>query len=97
MPATPPLSSRPGEPSAPPNADHTTVAFPGSGKEKYELPFDRLVIAVGAYSQTFGIPGVKEHAKFLKDVRDARAIRTRILEGTASISPSDGHSCMCSI
>lgn len=30
--------------------------------------------------QAFGIPGVKEHAFFLKDVRDARAIRTRILE-----------------
>ena len=28
----------------------------------------------------FNIPGVKEHAYFLKDVRDARAIRLRILE-----------------
>ncbi|KAG1732120.1 NDE1, mitochondrial external NADH dehydrogenase [Suillus lakei] len=38
------------------------------------------VIAVGAYSQTFNVPGVKEHAHFLKDVRDARAIRTRIID-----------------
>ena len=28
----------------------------------------------------FDVPGVKEHAYFLKDVRDARAIRARILE-----------------
>ena len=28
----------------------------------------------------FGIPGVTEHAHFLKDVRDARAIRMRLVE-----------------
>lgn len=28
----------------------------------------------------FGVPGVKEYGYFLKDVRDARAIRSRILE-----------------
>ena len=28
----------------------------------------------------FDVPGVKEHAYFLKDVRDARAIRAMILE-----------------
>lgn len=33
-----------------------------------------------AYSQTFSTPGVKEHAHFLKDVKDARRIRSRILE-----------------
>lgn len=32
----------------------------------FQIPYDKLVIAVGAYSQTFGIPGVKEHASFLK-------------------------------
>jgi len=26
------------------------------------------------------VPGVKEHAHFLKDVKDARKIRSRILE-----------------
>jgi len=30
--------------------------------------------------KAFNVPGVKEHAYFLKDVRDARAIRTRIIE-----------------
>jgi NADH dehydrogenase FAD-containing subunit len=43
------------------------------------VPYDKLVIAVGAYSQTFGVPGVREHANFLRDIGDARCIRIRIL------------------
>lgn len=39
----------------------------------------QLVIAPGAYSQTFNIPGVTQHAYFLKDASDARQIRQRIL------------------
>jgi NADH dehydrogenase len=47
--------------------------------ETFDVPYDKLVIAVGAYSQTFGIPGVREHAHFLRDVGDARRIRLRVL------------------
>ncbi|KAM0790064.1 hypothetical protein ACM66B_005392 [Microbotryomycetes sp. NB124-2] len=50
------------------------------GVKPFDVPFDKLVIAVGAYSQTFNTPGVKEYAYFLKDVKDARRIRSRILE-----------------
>ena len=32
------------------------------------------------YRAAFNIPGVKEHAHFLKDVKDARRIRGRLLE-----------------
>ncbi|KAI1334178.1 pyridine nucleotide-disulfide oxidoreductase-domain-containing protein [Xylariaceae sp. FL0016] len=46
----------------------------------FEVPYDKLVIAVGAYSQTFGIEGVKEHANFLRDVGDARKIRMKVLQ-----------------
>ncbi|KAB8345821.1 hypothetical protein FH972_022876 [Carpinus fangiana] len=46
----------------------------------FNLSYDKLAIAVGCYSQTFNIPGVREHAHFLKDVGDARAIRKRLLE-----------------
>lgn len=46
----------------------------------FTMEYDILVVAVGAYSATFGIPGVKENAHFLKNVKDARAIRARILE-----------------
>lgn len=45
----------------------------------FDLAYDKLVISVGCYSQTFGTPGVKEHAYFLKDVGDARKIRNRLL------------------
>lgn len=38
------------------------------------------MISVGSYSNTFGIPGVKEFAFFLKDVQDARKIRKRLIE-----------------
>lgn len=45
----------------------------------FDLSYDKLVIAVGCYSQTFGTKGVKEYAYFLKDVGDARRIRNRLL------------------
>lgn len=45
-----------------------------------EVPYDKLIIAVGCNPQTFGTPGVKDNALFLKDVGDARKIRRRILE-----------------
>ncbi|RDW82583.1 hypothetical protein BP6252_03695 [Coleophoma cylindrospora] len=46
----------------------------------FDLSYDKLVVAVGCYSQTFGTKGVRENAFFLKDVVDARKIRKRILE-----------------
>lgn len=46
----------------------------------FDLKYDKLVVAVGCYSQTFGTPGVREHALFLKDVLDAVKIRKRVLE-----------------
>lgn len=45
----------------------------------FKISYDKLIIAVGCYSQTFGTKGVKENALFLKDVGDARKIRKRIL------------------
>ncbi|KAI9304859.1 pyridine nucleotide-disulfide oxidoreductase-domain-containing protein [Cunninghamella echinulata] len=48
--------------------------------EKFDIEFDKLVIGVGAYSNTFNIPGVKDHAYFLKDIGDAKKIRNRVLE-----------------
>lgn len=47
--------------------------------EMFEMAWDKLVVAVGCYSQTFGTKGVKENAFFLKDVGDARRIRNRML------------------
>ncbi|KAJ7628655.1 hypothetical protein FB45DRAFT_42111 [Roridomyces roridus] len=69
MPATPPLVWH--------ESSRSDIDEP---EKPFTLRWDKIVIAAGAYSQTFGIPGVKEHAHFLKDVKDARAIRFRILE-----------------
>lgn len=46
----------------------------------FDLSYDKLVVSVGCYSQTFNTPGVKEHAYFLKDIGNSRGIRKRILE-----------------
>ena len=45
-----------------------------------EVAFDMLVVGVGAENATFGIPGVKEHGCFLKEVGDAQRIRKRIMD-----------------
>jgi NADH:ubiquinone reductase (non-electrogenic) len=45
-----------------------------------EVPYDKLVIAVGAENATFGIPGVYDHACFLKEIGDAQQIRKRIMD-----------------
>ncbi|KAI9369258.1 hypothetical protein BJX61DRAFT_545736 [Aspergillus egyptiacus] len=45
-----------------------------------EVPFDMLVVGVGAENATFGIQGVKEHSCFLKEVGDAQRIRKRIMD-----------------
>ncbi|CAG8031570.1 unnamed protein product [Penicillium nalgiovense] len=45
-----------------------------------EVPFDMLVIGVGAENATFGIPGVRENSCFLKEVGDAQHIRKRIMD-----------------
>ncbi|EJD51953.1 FAD/NAD(P)-binding domain-containing protein [Auricularia subglabra TFB-10046 SS5] len=61
------------------SASSSETARRSRALESFTIPYDRLVIAVGAYSQTFGIPGVKEHAFVLKNVDDARAIRSHIM------------------
>ncbi|MCJ1227969.1 NADH:ubiquinone oxidoreductase [Toensbergia leucococca] len=54
-----------------------------------EVPFDMLVVGVGAENATFGIPGVKEHACFLKEVGDAQKIRKRIMDCVETASFKD--------
>ncbi|HNT87783.1 MAG TPA: FAD-dependent oxidoreductase, partial [Candidatus Hydrogenedentes bacterium] len=46
----------------------------------FQLEYDLLVIGVGMVSNTFGVPGVDQHAFFMKELADARAIRQRIIE-----------------
>jgi NADH dehydrogenase FAD-containing subunit len=44
----------------------------------FSLSFDHLIVAVGATTNTFGIPGVQEHCFFLKQVEDAAKVRRGI-------------------
>lgn len=46
---------------------------------KFEIAYDKLVIALGAMPTTFGIQGVHEHAIFLREVSHAQEIRRKLL------------------
>jgi NADH:ubiquinone reductase (non-electrogenic) len=48
--------------------------------ERFTVPFDLLVVAVGAAVADYGVPGVKEHTLKLASVEDARAVRRGVLE-----------------
>lgn len=54
---------------------------------KWDLPYDILVVAVGATSNTFGTPGVEKNCHFLKEISDAQSIRNVLIDlvETASI------------
>jgi len=62
-----------------------TVTFSDTSKVQGEIevttiPYDELVYAVGAENNTFGIPGVSEHACFLKEIQDAEKIRKKLMD-----------------
>jgi len=59
-------------------ARRITCENPESHAE-FTVEYDYLVIAVGAWNNTFGISGVAEHALFLKELTDARNIRERVI------------------
>ncbi|RMJ21896.1 Pyridine nucleotide-disulfide oxidoreductase [Aspergillus sp. HF37] len=48
--------------------------------EFFEVPYDKLVIAVGAVSTTFQTPGVRHNAMFFKDIGDAKRVKRRVRE-----------------
>jgi|WetSurMetagenome_2_1015567.scaffolds.fasta_scaffold27906_3 NADH:ubiquinone reductase (non-electrogenic) len=47
---------------------------------QFSVDYDVLVVAVGAGRNTFNVPGVAEHALFLKELTDARMLRGRIIQ-----------------
>jgi NADH dehydrogenase FAD-containing subunit len=49
------------------------------------MPYDYLLYAVGAESATFGVPGVREHCYFLKEVADAMRLRRAPVRHTCAI------------
>ncbi|XP_004365104.1 NADH dehydrogenase [Capsaspora owczarzaki ATCC 30864] len=57
-----------------------TVVCKDEHDQLFELPYDRLVVAVGAHNNTFNTPGVEKNCHFLKQVQDARDIRAKIMD-----------------
>jgi NADH:ubiquinone reductase (non-electrogenic) len=51
-----------------------------SSVPSFSMPYDHLVIAVGAEPATFNIPGVKEHATFMKEIEDGVSVKRQILQ-----------------
>jgi len=43
------------------------------------LPYDALILAAGGHTNTFGVPGVGQHAFALKSLADATALRNQVL------------------
>jgi len=50
-----------------------------NGSMELEVTYDKLVIAVGAQPNTFGIPGVDKHALFLKEAEDSAKLHAKLL------------------
>jgi NADH dehydrogenase FAD-containing subunit len=64
-----------------PKQNSVTCSVDISGTNKtFPIPYDQLVVAVGAINQTFGIKGVEENCNFLKSLPDAIAIRKKIID-----------------
>jgi len=55
-------------------------ARPSRGGPAQLIPYDYLVLALGAVSKFMGVPGVADHALALKDVGDAIRIRNHVIE-----------------
>lgn len=49
-------------------------------RDTIHVGYDRLVIATGAETNYYGIPGAAENAMPLKTIRDAAAIRNRVID-----------------
>src|SRR5262245_1398123 len=50
----------------------------------FEIGYERIVIALGAISRTFPIPGLVEHGRGFKDVADGIALRNHVLRSLES-------------
>lgn len=60
--------------------DKKVIRCKAASGEIFEVPFDYAIVAVGAETNTFGIPGVEENAFFLKEVSNAREIHKKLLD-----------------
>lgn len=74
----------------------TVRATTGEGAMELELSYDKLIVAVGAQPNTFGIPGVQENALFLKEAEDSAKLHAKLLgnlERAAALMRHGGEDC----
>jgi NADH dehydrogenase len=60
----------------------------------HDLPFEHLVVALGASTNFFGLPGVEANALALRTINDAVTLRSRLishLEEASSECAVSGH------
>merc|ERR1719359_1041298 len=46
----------------------------------FEVPYDKLVLAAGATTNTFGTPGADKHCRFLKTIGDGLSMRAEMVD-----------------
>lgn len=61
------------------DAKRVRVSHAG-GLHTHELPYDHLVIALGAVTNFFGIPGLADRALTMKSLGDATALRNQLIQ-----------------
>ncbi len=54
--------------------------------DRHEIRYDWLVLAIGGVANDFGIPGVREHAMFLEDRRQADRFRQKLLNACLRVN-----------
>ncbi|KAK9728397.1 hypothetical protein K7432_001111 [Basidiobolus ranarum] len=54
------------------------VLIKGIDGKHFYLPYDKLVVAVGSQSMTFGVEGI-EYCSFLKNIEDARDLKQKVI------------------
>ncbi|GAA4374179.1 NAD(P)/FAD-dependent oxidoreductase [Paeniglutamicibacter cryotolerans] len=67
------------------HANKKAVIVPAVG-EPFELPYQDVVMAAGAITRTFPIPGLAEQGIGLKSIEEAVALRNKVLERIESAS-----------
>ena len=63
------------------------VVSHGGDAHRHELEYDHLVIALGAITNFYHLPGVEEHALTMKSLGDAIALRNRLIECLEEADP----------